>query len=86
MDGALVQTFIYQCELYFAATGMTDDGRKGAFAALLLVGDASTWLQSKYTSGQLQSLGWSQLSTEILSAFKPVDSKRRARDALAACT
>ena len=44
MDGSVVQTFIYQCELYFQATGMTDDLRKGAFAALLLVGDASMWL------------------------------------------
>lgn len=44
MSGNLVDTFVYQCELYFGAVGLTDEYQKVAFATLLLVDDAATWL------------------------------------------
>lgn len=48
-DAALVENFLYKCELYFALTNIVADNAKVGFATLLLQGDASVWLRTKYT-------------------------------------
>lgn len=44
VNATVVANFLYACELYFGAAGLTTDTQKVAFVCLLLVEDASTWL------------------------------------------
>lgn len=57
-DKGEVETFLYQCELYFEIKSIKTDGQRVAFATLLLSGDAAVWLQNKWTVSDLASLSW----------------------------
>ena len=83
MDHEVLATFVWQCENYFALTGLADAGAQARFASMLLTKSASVWL--RHQNYAFNTLTWNQLKSDMQQYFKPADFHRRARDRLARC-
>ncbi len=61
---------------------MTEDAINGAFAVMLLQGDAAVWFNT--LGHNPLTVGWRWLKSHLRTEFMPADSLMKARDELAA--
>ena len=60
-DPAVLDAFIYACELYFQLGHVTLDTYQATLALLWLEGDAAVWWQTVRAAHPVGSLTWSEL-------------------------
>lgn len=72
------ELWLYGVDLYYAASGITSDFAKIAFADALLRDDALVWRRTT-----VAPTSWDEWKAMLISAFQPVNPTETARDRLA---
>ena len=84
-DPAVLDSFLYACELYFELTRVTRADQQATLSLLWLEGDAAIWWQTVRSGHPAGTLTWQGLKGLLTQQFRPVDAARCARDAWALC-
>ena len=79
-----VYTWLFQMELYFAASHVRQE-EWTVVAATNLEGIAALWLQQQAVHVDLRTVTWEQFKQEMVNAVVPADLQLRNMDALLDC-